>query len=300
MRIEHKGRTHSWHLPNFWNELTTKQLLWICPRLKGFRQKYREYDELTKGKHTELASYADQELQAIRITILKKICGIGRWPFSRKNRAFYAMAPEQLADILLELNFIFVAMDRTKPVMDSFRYKRTTYYGPGDEMKNLTGAEFHFLDRLYQQYLESGQEKYLNAMVAILYRPQGITDVHDPQHEDFAGDIRRRFNRHQVEKDAEHLAGLSKGHKAAIFFWWQCFRQELQNRRKDVFSQGNKKQAQNSGGWIPVFRSLARHPIHFESIANMRLSEILRELALAKREADAERKRLQQLKAKRK
>lgn len=291
LRIIYKGKSYHWYLPACWDEVTDKDMAWITPKLQDWKKQYLAWvDAMEEGK-ADMAKVYDALLQKSRIYILKKLCGISRIPWSRTARAFYSMLPDEVADVLLQLNFIFTDLDRQLPTPYLFKHKGKYYHNPGKDFQLITGGEFHFADKYYASYLEHGRLEDLDQLVAILYRQRGKGPEHQPGHEKYCGDLRRPFNKNRIELDAATLATLPLSTKVTIFFWWQCFRQQLQLSWKDIFSQERTKKAQKGNGWIPIFRTLSKHPLQFEAVAELKLSLLLMELRESMREAkEMERK----------
>ncbi len=292
LRIEHKGKDYHYSIAENWDEVPAYLVQWIAPKLQAWKAQYYKWvDAVDSELHTTAQLY-DVELQQIRIEILRRFCGIGRWPFSRSTRAFYAMETPELADVLLTLNFVFTDLDRTEPVPRVFRIKRKAYFSPYSSFSNISGAEFHFADLAYAKYLDSGNMESLNQLVGILYRVRGTGDEHTLNHFKFIGDIRCKFNRFQIETNGQIMSKISIPIKVGIFFWWQCFRQNLQKIRPDIFSSKNEGKAKSGNGWIPIFRSMSKHPLQFDGVADLRLVMLLMELRETIREAkEAERRR---------
>ncbi len=60
----------------------------------------------------------------------------------------------------------------TRQLIPSIRVGKTRLYGPSDKMKNITSGEYAKAEHRYLAFIQSGDEKYLNEMIAVLYRPR--------------------------------------------------------------------------------------------------------------------------------
>ncbi len=284
LRIQHHKKEYSWSIPDQWDEVPEEVLLWLCPQLFSYRTKYLQWVKAVDNPNPRVTEQADVDLQNCRIRILLKLLGVKSGWNSRKRAALFSVDENQLADILLIINFVFTDNDRLRAPVSEIRHKGIKYLPPAKSFSNITGSEFHFLDRYYTEYLESRNLEVLTKMLGIIYREAGVQNTHNPLDAFYCGDVRVPFNRFQIELRAKRFARVSPKLKHATFFWYHCFRQQLQKNRKDVFSNSNQKVAHGGTGWLGVFRQLAKHPIHFETIANMKLTSILYELSEVKKE----------------
>lgn len=296
LRIEYKGKDYHYAIPDNWDEVPVDLLQWIAPNLKEWKNIYFTWVDCLETGHQANADALDTALQIIRIELLRRFCGVTRWPFNKRNKAFYAMETPELADVLLCVNFVFTDLDRTLPSPPAFRIKNKIYFAPESSFGNITGAEFHFADLAYAKYLDEGSITALDELIGILYRLRGQEVEHQEGHPKYIGDVRCKFNRFLIEKNGQKMSKVPLSTKVGIFFWWQCFRQELQKKRRDIFSTKNEGKAKGGNGWIPIFRSMSKHPLQFDAVADLRLGMILMELRETIREAKEAEKRLKEQK----
>jgi len=279
LTVPFKNRVYTFEFPDSWDECTYKQLAAVAPKLQGWKDLFAKYQDATGATKALL----DAELQEARSRALFILVGLKPWHIFRK-RAFFSMYPDEVADCLKAINFLFTKMDRTEPPLAYFKWAGKTFFGPGKSFSKITGSEFHFS----AEALKKGD---LAMLLAIHYRPRGQENKHDPLHVHFCGDIRAPFNRERLEMDTERFRSTDKKLLSAFAFFWHGYRLRLSAKNKHIFSTANEAKAQDRG-WIPIFRALSDKPINFERVANMRMGRILMELTYRKEEvAEQNRKK---------
>lgn len=171
-----------------WDELSRAQLLRLMPVLY----------------HTFADTYR-QQLDALAI-----LFGI--------NQVFaLRITPVQYCQILWMTDFLLGEhVEFTKQLLPSVRgrwYQRPLY-GPADALSNVRFLEFVFADSYFVAYASSQEEKWLDLLLAVLYRPQRRR--YRPQAANYAGDRRQDFNENLVDARAADLAALPQAQKLAI------------------------------------------------------------------------------------
>jgi hypothetical protein len=293
LTIPYKGRFYRFDFAGSWHEVPAHVLPWLGKHIWPMIDTYRELVEVSKAnppRDLELL-LLDGRLQEHRIELLRRMCGVGRWPFSKKNKAFYSMLPDEVADVLATLNFIFKKIELQQPFAH-FGFWGYRYYGPRPGLENLSGAEFHFAELVFAKAL-TGDAKALAELVAILYRPKGQGPKHNPESDDYCGDVRVPFNRFAVDARAKHFLALADKVKYPLLLWYAGQRARIMEGYPEVFSGSATEQAINEG-WLPIFRALAKDPLNFDVVAEKPLTFILWELTKLHQEAEVQRRKLQQ------
>lgn len=253
-------------LPSGWNELSKKQLLHIA----------------------RLTSH-NIELTRLRVLLLLLFTGLKLVKGKSKNN-LYEFAWRRRRFILsnYDINFasekllaLFKAADKeqtkyipdvrlTKNLIPVVRIRFKKFYGPADGLANITLKEFIYTETYYEQMMLEGEgEKYLNLIIAVLYR----TGKKKP------GDNRRPFDDYATDTNAKTLAKLPAHYKTAILFFYegckfhlsQLFPHALQTKRGSA-----SKNPVAFKSFMQMVDELASHqPDRKEPIRNELLYEVL-------------------------
>jgi hypothetical protein len=287
--VPFKNRNYRFTFASNWQEIPPNLLPWlgkhIWPMIALYKQLMQSIDEKSYLKSLKL----DEELQTYRIQVLKKLCNIGWWPYSKRNRAFFSLLGDELAEILLYTNFIFKKIELKKP-FESIRFRFKTYYLPTENLDNITAGEFHFAEKAFVQAI-SGDKAALAQLMAILWRPRGKGPQHDRTHHKFTGDIRTPFNPHTIESREGLFAYLPGNYSYPTLLWFAGCRAAIIENYPEIFT--GTDQGGSEDGWLDIFRALARDPLKFEEVANKKLHFLLWELT--KMDQDRRKKELQTL-----
>src|ERR1035437_2069509 len=175
--------------PSAWNELSRKQLLFV--------------NRLFHGQLTMI----DFRLRALFnfITITKKI----------KQR----LHPEDAYFLCETLDFLFEEVSLTRNLLPRLKSGLRTYIGPSDAMKNCTFGEFTMANSLLDSFSLTKEQKYLDELVAVLYRPQkwfwfirkNFTDNQDS---------RKKFVNRSLMKRSGIMASLDYHVKYSVFLFF--------------------------------------------------------------------------------
>ena len=94
------------------------------------------------------------------------------------------------------------------PVTGSFDYQGTEYHLPAKHFRNGTAIEYPMADDYYSEWVETSKVEKLRLLVGTLARPM-------------KGDEREPItSRSEVEKRAEHFAGLELHVMVAVLMYW--------------------------------------------------------------------------------
>lgn len=122
----------------------------------------------------------------------------------------------------------------TVNLITSFKVAGTTYYGPSDKLFNINFSEFIHAETNLKRFNETKEIKYLDRLVAVLYRPQ---DKHyDPESPDYKGDRRAPFNDHRIDERAEQLRKLNHNIRMCIYLFYVGCQWWIQQQFPHVFS----------------------------------------------------------------
>jgi len=131
------------------------------------------------------------------------------------------------------------------------------YYGPADELDNLTFGELMFADENFRRYQKTKDIRYIDQLIAILYRRRGTKE-----HFSLTGDVREPFNKAHIERNAKLFKYLKDEIKQAILINYIGCRSIMAEPFGFVFQKIDEddetdKPATN-GSWLDVAIQLAR------------------------------------------
>lgn len=107
----------------------------------------------------------------------------------------------------------------------AFKIKGTRYHPPLSRLQNITINEFSLADWAYYTWRKTGDTRYLDILCAILYRPQGGTEL----------DIRKPFNKILIEREVPKFKKVRLKKKIAIAFIYQGCRNHIIKQFPHVF-----------------------------------------------------------------
>ena len=222
-QVEIDGKTYS--MPSKWNELTRKQVLFVSRLFQG---------QLTM---------VDFKLRAL-LSFLQ----VGPKVLNRIH-------PEDAYILCETLDFLFSEISLTRNLLPVIRTGRRKYLGPSDSMMNSTFGEFTMANSLLDAFAKTKEQKYLDEMVAVLYRPRkwfwlirkAFTDNQDP---------RQRFASRSLKPRCARMAAVDYSIKYSVFLFFSGVLNSLPALYPYVYEQkGNTGSEDN--GWASLIISLA-------------------------------------------
>lgn len=218
------------------------------------------------------------------------------WPAIEKLR------PEELYDLLLLVDWVYSQMDLVKNMQPVIQAGQT-FYGPADEMANLRWGEWIFADSNFVQYAKTKDEKYLDALIATIYRPTGYGPEYVPTSPRYRGDNRERFNSNNIDYRIKLISQMPLIEKQGIYLFFLSCRWQLILSHPHVFPQpkpGTKPKKQNTEGydfgWLGVHDDLCgekgRSPDQLEDefLSTVLLSLERNQIKWKKYQSDSKRK----------
>jgi len=212
-------------LPSTWNELTSRQLLFIS----------RLYQEKLL-------------LVDFRVKALRQFLSI-------KRKVFRKIDPEDAHFLCETLDFLTKEVTLTRNVIPVISTDLSKYYGPADAMTNCTFGEYTLASSVLDEYHKSGCETHLDQLVAILYRPKKIfwfiqkyfTDQQDP---------RVRFMNMTLKKRAGRISKVDHCVKHSVLLFFSGVLNSLTGLYPYVYKQKDETVDQDNG-WASLIISLA-------------------------------------------
>lgn len=223
--LKYKGKSIKRSLPENWNELTGKQLI----KISGlFNKQLRIYE--------------------FRLICLFYIISVNYRIFDRIDRETLYLIGEQINFLLKENNLV-------RNLIPSIKIRLKKYYGPSDRFQNITLIEFAKAETRYKNYIETNNEKYLNELIAILYRPKKWFIPFLKLINNYNGDKRREYNDRYI-KNMDRISNLPINLRLAILLYWEGCRLYIMNKYTHVFSR-DQEEKKNDTGWAGLITDLA-------------------------------------------
>ncbi|UZR93131.1 hypothetical protein [Chondrinema litorale] len=205
-------------------------LLWVKDKLLLLPQHTGEcsLEQLKKLSAYWLIDQPDYVTQLKVVAILLNI----------SHRFLLRIDPESL-NRLRELSlWVFEECSFTEKKLDSFSLNSKTFYAPDTCLFNCSFIEFIHADEMAQQYALSGEEKYLDALVATLFRP--AKSKKQLNADDYNGDIRRPYNYYLSQIYAKEITGLDQALKKVVFLFFAGCKKYISEQFPEVFGAGGE------------------------------------------------------------
>lgn len=222
-QVEIDGK--SYFTPSDWNELTKNQLLFVS--------------RLFHGKLTRV----EFKLRALFnfLSITPKV----------KKR----LHPDDAYFLCETLDFLFNEVSLTRNNLPVIRTGGKKYIGPSDAMMNCTFGEFTMANSLLDSFSKTRDQKYLDEMVAVLYRSKkwfwsirkSFTDNQDP---------RKRFVKRSLKRRAGIIAQVDYHVKYSIFLFFSGVLNSLPELYPYVYQHKGDSGSEDNG-WASLIISLA-------------------------------------------
>lgn len=212
-------------LPSKWNELTSKQLLYIASMWQTWR------DTMQRGAtmlHYKTALF----IELMNNTEAEK----------KKVIEWLGMIKKTDVNIFSTLDFLFNDITLTKNLFPTLSLGVfSKYYGPHDGLANVSIGEFSFAITFYNRYSKTKNIADLDKLIAILYRPKN-------KNADETGDARKPFKKHLIEAYEIELRQLQLKYKQAVYLYFIGCMEAWSRRYQFVFS---KAEGSSSGSGTP-------------------------------------------------
>lgn len=213
-------------VPDKWNELNVKQSIEVARLL------FAKNLKLTKQQWNYAVLYC--------LLNFKWYKPLAVYRFLQVPKTLVVMGMFPLTEFITKENKL------TDFKMKRFRVGFTYFYAPADDLKNLTIDEFRFTDPLYINYKKTKNIDFLDALVAVLYRPK--RKDYNPSSPEFNGDVREDFNEHLTVKYAKKVAKLSEHKKHLIYLAYEGARNQIITDCPNLFNSSEKiKQGRDFG-----------------------------------------------------
>jgi len=222
-QVEIDGK--SYFIPSDWNELTKKQLLFVSRLFHG------------------QLSVVDFKLRALFDFL------------SLKKKVLKRIHPEDAYFLCETLDFLFKEVSLSRNLLPTIGTGWTKCIGPSNAMMNCTFGEFTMANSLLDSYSKTREQKYLDEMVAVLYRRKkwfwlirrAFTDNQDP---------RKKFVNRSLKKRCSRIATLDFDVKYCVFLFFSGVLNSLPVLYPYVYEQKGGAGSEDNG-WASLIISLA-------------------------------------------
>jgi len=212
-------------LPSTWNELTREQLLYVS------------------------------SLFTLKLTLIEfRVKSLFEF-LSVKRKTLKRIAPEDAFTLCESLDFLNKEVNLTRNLLPVIKAGLRKYHGPADAMVYCTFGEFTLACSALDEFQKTGEEKYLNELVAILYRPNKVfwfirkyfTDNQDP---------RGKFMNRAFKKRARKFSRVDHCVKYSIYLFFNGVLNSLPALYPYVYQEKNEA-GDHDIGWASLIISLA-------------------------------------------
>ena len=215
----------SFLMPSDWNELTRKQVLFISRLFQ---------EQLT--------------MMDFKLRVLLKILTI-------RQKVMKRIDHEDVYFLCESLDFLNTEVSLTRNLIPVIKAGLRKYHGPADAMVYCTFGEFTLACSALDEYQKTGEVKYLDELVAILFRPMKVfwfilkyfTDNQDP---------RGKFMNRTLKKRAGSIAMVDHCVKYSIYLFFNGVLNSLPALYPYVYKQKGETEDQDNG-WASLIISLA-------------------------------------------
>jgi hypothetical protein len=249
------------------------------------------WDELSREQVIKAAYLSSQNLDAIKLAKLLFLVMTLSLPWTKRLRLqffyFFQANTTERADLLMLTRSFAEFTDFTAQKLKKIGGKsvpKLTWHGPNSSLANCTLWEYIKAEQYFTKYLQTKDQKWLNQLIAVLYRP-ARSDFHPDLHED----IRTPLIDSTVHSRALQIARLPLSERIAILMWFDGCRSFIIRSFPLVFKKDLGQDApelnqrlkgkQKSGSWLDMITSLSANMSQFTEIANTNLSIALTDIS---------------------
>lgn len=210
-----------------WDELTTKQFLFIAKNWDAWKQLI-----LSGG-----------DLLQLRSLLVIELCGVTGRRNRKKLCDMLAFVDEATnTNILGCVDFVFKKLNLTKNHLPKLKIGWFKwYYGPGDRLNDISIEEFSFAYSAYINYNRTHDVDQLNNLVATLYRPCG--DLNAQRN----GEVKQPFNYKLIGRYSEKMCWLNDGYKQGVLLFFMGCLEYFKNKYPEVFRRAEKNEVSGTG-----------------------------------------------------
>jgi hypothetical protein len=222
--------------PASWQELTNKNILSIAPFLLGTYQ----------TRPTRKAAVLFYFLPHI-----KKYWLYHPWvnylikKFSYVASKYPVLTEAQKWDMLTCVDYLFNDISGIS-ILRSFTHNSTTYYLPGDNFTRESIIAFAFADEYFNRYVESGDAKYIDLLIASIAR-QKQTRLY-PSMQFAEGDEREHFSTSRTDLRAKEFKTLNEKIKTTVLLFFMGSKKYIHTHYEIMFRKKKEEEKEEEIG----------------------------------------------------
>lgn len=132
------------------------------------------------------------------------------------------------------------------------------YYAPKDGLSNITLYEMIYTFSLYEAYVRTGEDRYVNLLIGAMYRPSR-PETADERESAWHGDRRQPLRNYEdkVDERARLAATMPALTRRMIVFWFGSCRESIVRQYPKVFVRSEDAPQSDGYGWSGVLLRLA-------------------------------------------
>ena len=146
------------------------------------------------------------------------------------KRTFFKLNPVQRFALGQTLMFLHDGNRLVKWVTPTLRIRFKKFYGPESRLSTSTIKEFRSTEFYYNAYRRSLDEKYLDMLIAALYRPKDKAPA--------GNDIREMFTDIKVRSNAGMMSKINPDTRQLILFNYEGCRAFVAKKYPEIFKTG--------------------------------------------------------------
>ena len=198
-----------------------------------------------------------------------------RWMFTEKYNG------QDLVENTFVLNSLL-----TKNKIKEFRFAKTNYCGPENELTNLRFGEYILSETYFNRYQETKNPEWIDRFFAVLYRP--VKSRKEIESKDYDGDTRITFNAATVIRNSKRLENLSENYKHACLLFYDGCRNYLAHKFPLTFKPGSGQKVDTFVAMEDLTVTLMNETgHHVDVIREMLLYDVLSILERMEKRAEA-------------
>lgn len=215
------------HLPEHWDEMTSKQVCFTMKQAYLFTNGTIGYNDFIIRAFYNLAGIK----RTFRTLVWEKLAPSGL--LIQKNSNVYQLAEYYTNFMLKKLEVGFeINYNTVLNFLPVLKIGRTQFFGPTDLLADITFGEFRAAVEEMNDFFKHQEQPALNRMIACLYRP--AVPNHNP--DDYSGRKREPFNRIKSARIANQLTKLYDWQRLMILTWFTSCINHI--KRNDIEIEG--------------------------------------------------------------
>jgi len=222
------------------------------------------YNELSKSKLLKICKLLQTGGETMHVKVALVLLNFSRTIF-RSPRSFArlrAIPTEYLTYIAYNpiLNWVYAPAALSNYKINCFKFRLKKYYGPYDDMLNISISEFIECSMYYEAYIESliaqkPDDKLLDCLLAVLFRRARPLFNLEKFRSDFEIDCRQKNNLFRFNKRVKLFTKLKPELKMALFLQFDGAYNSYGSAFPNAF--GSKSDTKDTQSWIRLLMTIS-------------------------------------------